>query len=338
MMYVYDIVIVGAGPAGLNCAYHLSKSNKKVLILEKNKTIGPKVCAGGLTLHDINYLKIPKSYLDREFNQVLFHTSLRTQTIKFNQECIATIDRKKLGDFLVKRVKNIKIKTNAKITKIEKNFVIINNKEKIRFKYLVGADGSCSVVRKHLGLKNKNKIAIQYLLPKKYDNLEVFVNPKLFKSWYAWIFPHKDYTSIGTGCDPKYFSVKKLKENLDSWLKKNKINVSKAKFEAFPLNTNYQGFKFNNIFLIGDAAGLVSGLSGEGIYAALISGEEIAKIILNKNHKPERLERILLRNKIHNKILSLLNKSGPFKIIWFELGSLLTRINYFKKQGIRGFL
>lgn len=337
-MYVYDIVIVGAGPAGLNCAYHLSKSNKKVLILEKNKTIGPKVCAGGLTLHDINYLKIPKSYLDREFNQVLFHTSLRTQTIKFNQECIATIDRKKLGDFLVKRVKNIKIKTNAKITKIEKNFVIINNKEKIRFKYLVGADGSCSVVRKHLGLKNKNKIAIQYLLPKKYDNLEVFVNPKLFKSWYAWIFPHKDYTSIGTGCDPKYFSVKKLKENLDSWLKKNKINVSKAKFEAFPLNTNYQGFKFNNIFLIGDAAGLVSGLSGEGIYAALISGEEIAKIILNKNHKPERLERILLRNKIHNKILSLLNKSGPFKIIWFELGSLLTRINYFKKQGIRGFL
>jgi len=47
-MEKYDVVIVGAGPAGLACAKELSKGSKTILLIEKNKIIGPKVCAGGL--------------------------------------------------------------------------------------------------------------------------------------------------------------------------------------------------------------------------------------------------------------------------------------------------
>ena len=45
----FDVVIIGAGPAGLKCAEQLKNSNLSVLVIEKNKIIGPKVCAGGLT-------------------------------------------------------------------------------------------------------------------------------------------------------------------------------------------------------------------------------------------------------------------------------------------------
>jgi heterodisulfide reductase subunit A-like polyferredoxin len=44
-----DVLIVGAGPAGLSCAKALGDSNLNVLVLEKNKIVGPKVCAGGIT-------------------------------------------------------------------------------------------------------------------------------------------------------------------------------------------------------------------------------------------------------------------------------------------------
>ena len=46
----YDVIIVGAGPAGLSCAETLSKSGKSVLVLEKNYKVGPKICAGALTM------------------------------------------------------------------------------------------------------------------------------------------------------------------------------------------------------------------------------------------------------------------------------------------------
>ena len=45
----FDIIIIGAGPGGLECAIQLNNSNLSVLIIEKNDIIGPKICAGGLT-------------------------------------------------------------------------------------------------------------------------------------------------------------------------------------------------------------------------------------------------------------------------------------------------
>jgi geranylgeranyl reductase len=48
-MESYDVIIVGAGPAGLRCAEVLGGSRLEVLVTEKKSVIGPKVCAGGLT-------------------------------------------------------------------------------------------------------------------------------------------------------------------------------------------------------------------------------------------------------------------------------------------------
>ena len=50
-MSLYDVIIVGAGPAGLECAFQLRDTSLSVLLLERAKVIGPKVCAGGLSSH-----------------------------------------------------------------------------------------------------------------------------------------------------------------------------------------------------------------------------------------------------------------------------------------------
>jgi len=333
----YDVIIIGAGPAGLNCAKILGDKGKKVLLLEKNTVIGSKVCAGALTGKDLKYLNLLESILDRKFNTINFYAGKTKYRFHLDYDFIYTIDRKKLGNWQLGQLnqKNVTVKIGTNISEIGKDFIIYDS-EKIYFSYLVGADGSSSMVRKHLDLPiEKLDIAIQYIIPtNQYNDMEVFYTSKLFHSWYSWIFPHNGYTSIGCGANPKYIDSTKLQQNFHQWLEENKINISGAKYEAFFINYDFKGYKFSNIFLIGDAAGLASGFTGEGIYQALISGEEIARLIIDKNYAPEKLNQIILKKKIHEKILSFLIYLGPFRDLVYKFIGFLLSKKYFAQKAI----
>ncbi|MEA3296059.1 MAG: NAD(P)/FAD-dependent oxidoreductase [Patescibacteria group bacterium] len=341
-MEKFDVIIIGAGPAGLNCAKHLAKFGKSVLILEKNKIIGKKVCAGGIMPKTIEYLNLPLELLERKFKKICFNARFYKYDIKSNGYIIYTIDRVKLGNWQAKQLENtcVEIRKQSMVTSIENNCVVVNNEQKIKFEYLVGADGASSITRNYLGIKNKKIIiGIQYIIPTtKYKNLEMIYNSKMFHSGYLWIFPYKNSVCIGSGCDPKIFPVKKLKENFLKWLKKNAVDFNSGEFQAHTINYDFQGVKFKNIFLIGDASGMASGLTGEGIHQALISGEEIAKMINNPNYKSHTLKDMIKTQKIHNKVLFLFNKSGIFRDLVFSLICLSFKISVTAKKMKKTFI
>jgi geranylgeranyl reductase len=208
-MESYDIVIIGAGPAGLNAAKILGDAGKRVLLLEKNSEIGPKICAGGLTRKSIRYLKLPEEIIDYRYNEIIFNSPHFRSAIKFDDTFFYTIDRKKLGQWQLKKINRdfVTVQTNTHVIQIEKDFIITNDNQKIRFKYLIGADGSNSIVRRYLKLKTVSAgIAIQYkILTSNFKDFEIFMHSKFFNAWYAWIFPHKDHVSIGYGYPQKKY-------------------------------------------------------------------------------------------------------------------------------------
>ncbi len=332
-MKSYDIVIIGAGPAGLNCAKFLAKTNQKVLVIEKNKQLGQKICAGGISDQALEYLNLPKKLIEHQSDKVKISGKFASTTIKLGNDFIYTINRQKLAKWQASLLKNtsVKIKTSAQVTNISANYIVINNSEKIGYRYLVGTDGGNSIVRRHLGINNKNiELGMQYILPsKKFKDIEFFFDSNLFGMWYAWIFPHKNYVSIGVGTNPSYFPIKTLRKNFDAWLKKKGIDTSKAKFEASIINADFQGYQFGNVFLAGEAAGLTSEVTGEGIYPALISGEEIAKLITSRNYNPLGLKEIIRQKEIHTKIYHALLKSKKFLLLEHEIGVLLLKSSFF---------
>lgn len=105
-MNKYDVIIIGAGPAGLNCAKKLGDSKLKVLLIEKKKIIGPKVCAGGLTALD-SHFKMP---VEKTLSFGTQHIILNGKESKVKLENpLLTIDRFDLGQYqlnLVKKHKN----------------------------------------------------------------------------------------------------------------------------------------------------------------------------------------------------------------------------------------
>jgi flavin-dependent dehydrogenase len=99
----YEVIITGGGPAGLSCAQKLGEAGKKVLLLEQNSEIGPKVCAGGLLKDGLGDSKLPEKLFEYKFKNIPIYNFSKKQILSSNDYIIYTIDRKKLGQWQLKK-------------------------------------------------------------------------------------------------------------------------------------------------------------------------------------------------------------------------------------------
>lgn len=299
-MEKYDTIVVGAGPAGLRAARVLAEAGRNTLVLEKNRMVGRTICAGGLTIRDMDF--VPKNVIDSEFNYMLLHTAKGSYEVDLGSHPVFTVDREKLGQWMANEAEKAgaRIMTASRVSAVDGNHIVVNG-EKIGFDHLVGADGSNSIVRKSLDIPvDKTGIGIQYVSKTLREDFEVFVDDFRDILRYGWIFPHRGFTSIGMGGKTGKGAL--MRRNLDKLC--DRLAIERTRFEAARINIDHKGFVFKNRFLAGDAAGFASGLTGEGIYQALLSGEEIAKGILNREYRYPGIKHIL---KIKNRQESILH-------------------------------
>lgn len=340
-MEKFDVIIIGAGPAGLKCAETLGNSSLRVLLLEKNAEIGPKVCAGGLTGKDLAFLNLPDELIEFRYNQIKLHVNGLSTTIKTGNDFAFTIDRRELGQWQLQKLKqfsNIEVRTNARVFEILNDAVVVDE-QPIGYSFLVGADGSNSFVKRFLGFPPRNRgIGIQYIIPtERYRDFEFFFRPKYFAAWYAWIFPHRRYVSIGCGAFRDVIAPADLKRNFQRWLSDRHIDVRNGRYESFPMDSGYEGIRFGNIYLAGDAAGLLSSFTGEGIYQALVSGEEVAKMILNTDFEPVKIPEVLETKQKHDRLIQMMIDAGNARSLIFSVGALLFKIPRFANKAIEAF-
>jgi flavin-dependent dehydrogenase len=322
----FDVIIVGAGPGGLACAEITAAQGLKTLVLERKWTIGKKVCAGGVTWNGL-VKKVPINIFERQFDTQYILTRSQKVSVSALTPIIATVNRVKLGQQMSHKAlqAGAEIRLGCQVTSINGNELIFLDKttkklEQQNFTYLVGADGSSSLVRRHLGLPVHDiGIGINYQIPGNYPQMEWHLDSSLFSSGYSWVFPHQETVSVGAYVDARVMKAKRLKENLLQWGEKSGYPLSDYKGEAEYINFDYRGYHFNNIFLIGDAAGLASGLTGEGIYPAIVSGETVARSILNPHFNPVELKKIIKNHTRHRTMVSILGKNKYFSTFLAEL-------------------
>jgi len=207
---------------------------------------------------------------------------------------------------------------DIKISK-DKSKLIFDDKKEIDAEIVVGADGIYSTVAKKTGLASiKKNNGICVFQESKLDEKTIdrfFGKERMchihikFKNipGYGWVFPKKQHLNLGVvKLHPTKLNLLNVYKDYFNLLKKDKIipenlKMGQCKGGALPLGPLEKTYS-NRVILVGDAAGFINPISGEGIYYAMSSGEIAAKIISESLENGDSSEKFLAKyQKIWNR-------------------------------------
>lgn len=321
-----DVLIVGAGPGGLSAARELAAAGQDVVVLDKTRVLGKKVCAGVLPLNqEVRSMGIPESLITSRVIELSLTTPRRTRTISYTGEPRISFSREALGQWMASQAEEAgaRIRIGVRVERLEGRVAITDQNETISFDKLIGADGSMSLVRRHLGLPFGLKgLVVQSWVPSKSTVNRLKFDPARIGVWPAYALPNGDHTVCGVGGDAERCPPRTMKLELARWMGELGY-TGNYRQEGFPLCITYRGHRFGNTFLVGDAAGLMNDMTGIGIYPAWLSGQEVARQILDPSYPAPRLKALIRSKRLQRLAIRLLQRSPWMASQGYELLSIL---------------
>jgi flavin-dependent dehydrogenase len=316
-METIEHLIVGAGPAGLRAGQVLADAGREALVVEKRAEIGPKTCAGGLTPKTVAILRglgLPESAGLQQVGRVAFAPG-HPITLNPDGTTVVTLSRRELGRYQAAwtRAAGAEVRAGCAVRELDlAGRTAVVGGARLRWRHLIGADGSDSAVRRALRLPSPRVyFAAEYNLEGvRLEPLRVECDRDL-GGGYFWVFPHDDYTSVGAVASKHVMRPAAPRGYLDARLERMRLARHGEPFEGATLEVDFRGLHFTRgVHLAGDAAGVPSALTAEGIYSALLTGEEVARRIIDPAHPSDRVARWLRVKRRHDRFAAFLRRSA----------------------------
>ncbi len=342
----YDIVVVGAGPAGSSVAYQASKNGAKVALLEKEDSIAETVRTSGVTwIKNIKEFQIPEDCFN-PIKNYSFCSPNNEVTISDSVPQAAVLDVRKTFRWLALQAENegadIFVKTNVNdVIKNESGDIVgvraKNPEGSVSFfgKIIIDASGFGSIICKSMGFVTQWKrfgAGAEYEV--KAENIDpetwwLMVGQKYSPAGYAWIFPiSKDIVRIGVGVGKPESSVdptERLKELMESKPgpigKLGKITPIEFHYGLIPNDGLSRKTVYNNLILVGDSAGQANPLVLEGIRYSIRFGRVAGKIAVDalKSGKTDESALLPYEESWRKEIESKIKSAGKVQSRWMGL-------------------
>jgi digeranylgeranylglycerophospholipid reductase len=318
-MKEYDVVVVGAGPGGCTAATMCARGKLKVALLEKNPSFGQKLCAGGLIPEVLKEFEIEDDVIECRIKRHRVFTAKEKEiTVPSNE---VTVHRSKFDAYLALKAQEngVDIFTSTLSERIvRKNTRLIGvvakkqgNVSTVFYgRIAIVSDGFNSGTARSIGLMPRYKpdeVALtlqREIYVKEQPDTEsicLFFRNDVSLCGYGWIHPKRNCYSIGLGSLLSHAKGEQLVKNL------NKLTSFAYAKQILPKETQEGPIRAAcipmvqntricapNIMIIGDAAGQVDPMNGDGIYYAMKAGVLAGKVASEAITKEDFSEENLL--------------------------------------------
>lgn len=290
----FDVIVVGAGPAGSCCARRAAELGLSTLVLEKATFPRAKPCASGLSVRAL-------AGLGAEIEAVV-HDHVDTIRVDFGPRVslrwqgagrvLATTTRGELDPLLAGLAEDAgaRFEFGRRVSEVVPNGAAVGvrvGSDRLSARFVVGADGPWSTVRRSIGVRpprHGGAICVR-AFPEDPVLLAPFHGVITFdltaaRRGYGWVFPKRDHLNVGVYRQAPLSAG--LKSALDSFLARKRLDSWRCEGAcAFPVPTDVRIGNVGRglVVLAGDAAGMVDPITGEGITHAIASGRVAAEAI-----------------------------------------------------------
>lgn len=303
----FDVIVVGAGPAGCVAAQATAQKGLRTLILERRKEIGiPVQCGEYLPnpaeMRDLlpsctraSYLvDVPKEFITNRTKELRI-VSPRNSEFFFPFKA-NVIDRYRFDQYLATKAIDVgaEIRTGSTVMKRSlSNDITFRQKssqKQINARVVIGADGACSIVGHSIGASYSNvdrdfSLSIQFVMDDiqcDSDTTEMYFGHQFAPGGYAWIIPKEEsIANVGLGIRRSFASEQiPLRDYLTRFIRTHPLVSPRMKYAKvlqsvsaiIPVGGSHSITCSDNVILAGDAAGHIMASNGGGIPTALAGG------------------------------------------------------------------
>jgi geranylgeranyl reductase family protein len=313
----FDVVVVGAGPAGSSCATRLAAAGLHVALVDREAPPRYKTCGGGLVWKARRRLPAPFEQaaghiVERECRtaELHLHDADLSFRVEREQPLVSMTMRAELDQWLAAEAvaqgaellapyqvlggQALEDRARGAPAGLE----IATDRGTLHTRFAVAADGVGSRLARSLGWSPPGRVAAalesEIAVPR--ADLERFAAARFdfgtVEAGYSWVFPKRRHLSIG--CLTTRRGPVRLRAHLEEYLQRlglQPLHRSDHGY-AIPLRPRRGPLARRGVLLVGDAAGLADPLTGEGISWALLSGELAARAIVEQPTDPEAAGRL----------------------------------------------
>ena len=299
---MFDVVVIGAGPAGSRIAAETASLGHDVLLLEKDTFPGEKnVCGGGLLQHFVSHIPLSHRARGKELRKWCYYFPKTEYTLDLPS---LSFQRSDFDSYLARLavMHGAKLQTSARVedarfaddrVELKVKDVATGVKSTVSGRIVVFADGPCTMAWQKLGIgfhatPDNTALGAIYEVDwpdDPYDCFELYFDTRLSAWGYTWVFPKMDRLNVGVGCLMSMMKMN-LRESLDIFVRKHPLMAKKLvgkrilRFAAACIPfAPARRISWRRTLVIGDAAGTADPIWGGGIGPAIQAAPVAAGVI-----------------------------------------------------------